>query len=87
MNPDHNQSTFSRLIIDLKKDGLTTASKKLDFLYRDKVWNNDSEFLESFGIEMAQIKAQYWTRMTETTQNSFSALSRTVLRIYPDLDL
>ncbi|MFC1467179.1 hypothetical protein ACFLQY_00580 [Verrucomicrobiota bacterium] len=84
-NKPHNP--FSHLIDCLKEDGLATAARKLDFLFREVTWTTNSEFLGAFGMEMQKTKRSYWDRMDDATKEAFSSVAQNIQRIWPDIDL
>ena len=78
---------FAELIIQLKADGLPTASKKLDYLLRDISWNSDLDFLAGFGREMKQTKETCWERMSAESQQAFLIVAQRINRSWPELGL
>jgi hypothetical protein len=78
---------YQQLIESLTDDGLLTPAKKLNCLLCEMTWATGSEFLGAFGSEMENIKQSYWNRMSETTQSSFAASARIVLKTWPKMKL
>lgn len=78
---------YSQLVECLQADGLVTAARKLDFLFREVSWNSPSDFLGSFGVEMMETKRACGDRMSEATNEAFSSVAEIIRLRWQDVGL
>lgn len=83
MTSSISNEPFERLIISLRRDGLSAESDRLNDLIHKVAWTTGSEMIGELGLAVRKIKKEHPKGLSEESKMNIRECLKGVRRIWP----